>query len=1158
MTLKKAFRAAQGLDAANNNIINVSDPRNGELLDGVNQGFFINNNTVQPHDATRAYPAGFIVEESGRLYQALTSRPVEAFTVAEWSPLRTDTVWRDMSPVTDTLALPGEHIHLNTTNSLFNVTLPIAPVVGEMVVLHDRSNEAHIRPVTVLRNGKTIDGAAENYLINIPGCTVYFYYTASNTWNTSLVFEPKVSIISVADATEASPYQTASGETVFNRTNGGKTWFQFPEYANDRDTMTLIDVDGQNSSSYTQGRVHPASTHTITTSRGVSTEFETNLGGEIRVIYDRASNTWHTYTSDILPRISHTHVHTQTEPMQYYFISHNPENAVTMTLPEKPGDGDWVEIIDMRATPTSTVSITKHASATTQILGDIEGVLKQKYSALPKSDTDLALNDAIQIPAGLHGVTVRLHYEAIADVWSIDRTSYRIEHVDEANPARPGIIPLATQAEADGQNYAPDGQVDVVAPDKAITPATLDSRRSTETLAGLARIATDAEVQVATGGVHRDDVIITPEKLNARQATETIRGLAEVATSNEMDSTTNDTHIVTPKKFHEQQATQALTGVAALVSTGGVGRTSRVGSGTGAFNATQHTKIVTPQILDEYRATETQAGTLWVASGNEISVNDTDVDNAIITPKKFSDWKATETIRGISRRATVDEANAQTGTGEAWDNVFLTPNTLFNTFATETRRGVLETASNAEVAAGTTEYHIITPSKLKTWNSLDHFTTTAAEGLTHTGNLWDGVVLTLAAASETQRGTAQIATQAETDAGILDDVLLTPAKLEGRKAKSVLAGITRLSTYNEIDAGTGGYTIGDPHVVTPFGLNRWTRDSPNSRNTTARFGTARAALISESFVGNTTAGSTQAYTAYLQDGIAVTPRGLHFALDNYLPLLGKAADSELLDGINSLSFVRRDINQTIDGIHTFAANEIKITGSDPRVTFNETGTHTNTWNIRANTTHFYIHENNVFGTYIVRIRTGGVIDIAKGLNVGDGGTFGDSVTENESTANGRSPANGTLRSKYLGISNVAATAFQWETARTITYAGDLTGNFSLDGSGNVTATIQVNDNSHNHTGENITTGTIDSARTQQANHTTRGTAMLTADRTGQSETLAASQKAIYEIDQILKTTTQNKGTYDNITFRDYIQIGSVRMSANSEGILEFTYGHAIA
>jgi alpha-tubulin suppressor-like RCC1 family protein len=60
-----------------------------------------------------------------------------------------------------------------------------------------------------------------------------------------------------------------------------------------------------------------------------------------------------------------------------------------------------------------------------------------------------------------------------------------------------------------------------------------------------------------------------------------------------------------------------------------------------------------------------------------------------------------------------------------------------------------------------------------------------------------------------------------------------------------------------------------------------------------------------------------------------------------------------------------------------------------------------------------------------------------------------------------------LASKYLGISATAASATKLATARTISLGGDVTGSTSFDGTGNVTITAVVEDDSHNHVISNI-------------------------------------------------------------------------------------------
>lgn len=55
----------------------------------------------------------------------------------------------------------------------------------------------------------------------------------------------------------------------------------------------------------------------------------------------------------------------------------------------------------------------------------------------------------------------------------------------------------------------------------------------------------------------------------------------------------------------------------------------------------------------------------------------------------------------------------------------------------------------------------------------------------------------------------------------------------------------------------------------------------------------------------------------------------------------------------------------------------------------------------------------------------------------------------------------------LGVSANAVSASKWETARTLTLGGDVSGSVSLDGSANASVTVDVIDDSHNHIISNV-------------------------------------------------------------------------------------------
>ena len=90
-------------------------------------------------------------------------------------------------------------------------------------------------------------------------------------------------------------------------------------------------------------------------------------------------------------------------------------------------------------------------------------------------------------------------------------------------------------------------------------------------------------------------------------------------------------------------------------------------------------------------------------------------------------------------------------------------------------------------------------------------------------------------------------------------------------------------------------------------------------------GTVRVANGATAWTGNSTTGSDG--TPKEVDGYAVSPNGLKQALANYLPLNAKADNSALLNGLTSDQFIRRDINQTVNGSLTLT----KVTTSSANI-----------------------------------------------------------------------------------------------------------------------------------------------------------------------------------------------------------------------------------
>ena len=87
---------------------------------------------------------------------------------------------------------------------------------------------------------------------------------------------------------------------------------------------------------------------------------------------------------------------------------------------------------------------------------------------------------------------------------------------------------------------------------------------------------------------------------------------------------------------------------------------------------------------------------------------------------------------------------------------------------------------------------------------------------------------------------------------------------------------------------------------------------------------------------------------------------------------------------------------------------------------------------------------------------------------GDKFAVGTTTATADSTGNISYTLGDLAASTFIGtLEGVADTAYNWDTARTITLGGDLSGNVSIDGSSDVTLTATVSNNSHTHTLSNI-------------------------------------------------------------------------------------------
>lgn len=178
------------------------------------------------------------------------------------------------------------------------------------------------------------------------------------------------------------------------------------------------------------------------------------------------------------------------------------------------------------------------------------------------------------------------------------------------------------------------------------------------------------------------------------QATETVKGVAEIATTAEAQAGTDDERILTPAKLQSVTATETRKGVVELATN------AEVQAGTDTARS------VTPAGLASRTATDTRTGIVELATDAEVQAG-TDTARAV-TPAGLASRTATTSRTGVVELAT--DAETQTGSDATRA---VTPASLASLTATTTRRGLVELATNTETADGTDADRAVTPAALR-------------------------------------------------------------------------------------------------------------------------------------------------------------------------------------------------------------------------------------------------------------------------------------------------------------------------------------------------------------------------------------------------------------------------------------------------------------
>ena len=155
------FKSSGGFDGANKKITNIADA--DQPQDAVNLAVLDQKNTLPSFSVSRAYPLGFIVEFSGQVWKNSTAVTAPGpFNPANWTALAGKEHWLRITGnytagVMESLFVDG--------STAISITLPITPKSGDYVNIFD-SGSARSKPITVIRNGSTINGAAADLVLD--------------------------------------------------------------------------------------------------------------------------------------------------------------------------------------------------------------------------------------------------------------------------------------------------------------------------------------------------------------------------------------------------------------------------------------------------------------------------------------------------------------------------------------------------------------------------------------------------------------------------------------------------------------------------------------------------------------------------------------------------------------------------------------------------------------------------------------------------------------------------------------------------------------------------------------------------------------------------------------------------------------------------------
>lgn len=1008
---KIPFRVSDGLDGADIRAINIGYPNKTSKTDAVNVEFFVDENTIQQYNPNRKYNKDFAVIYNDRTYYALRNIPTGSGAVAgpfdpvHWRLIRTDPSWINISN-TPALGYPivvGSYISADPSYSDLDFILPRGAQNGDTVVIKDVSGMVSTKRLKVTTQDKILDNGTVEYQLTLPKSTIVFSYDQTldankGGWRIN-VQHAKVNSMIISPTVNGT--QMSNGDTAFRRSAAGKIKLILPLYANDGDFITLFDLDQMSSVNNLTIAVHKDSTASLF--EPGAKEYISKTTGWGCAVYQASTNMWNLWDGDefekwIAVSSSIPAAEITLIPTNRILVT-GKDGAINFKLPAAPAIGDSVVLSFRNASRDIDVNI-KTASGAEKIFATPAMMKISRFNELVNFE-DIIPTAELKFKTDGYGQVFKLIFNTQRGIsgWTIAEQEFIPIMASSTASVRSlqGMVAFATGAEV-LKNHE-----DNPSDETAVTPLTLAQKIALENRRGIAFLASQADTNAGVD----DSKIVTPKKLHERTALEDRRGIAEIATQAETDAGTDDERIVTAKKLAGRIATEDRTGVVALVRKDGKKQSARTTTGEGINDFNDHIKVVTPKTLAEKTATETNLGLVFWATQSE--VNNGAEGNFVVRPSTLAARTSTPTRTGLARMVDMTNSEHLKSITDSLDsNVFITPKALASRIATETMDGITRPALDIDITTGTDAVKYLTPAKLKYYaDDVIKIRANEPDGLNITGTIWKGLDFVIDKSSEAGRGTLRIATQDEVDAGTIDDAIVTPLKLQAKKATQKVFGIARLATAAEAAAG-----MRDDVAITPLTMGSALNNSSEWGSTEVRRGSAYIAALTNDNAANTVwqgtdeRGSTRALSNYQHDFYAVSPRGLNTALQHYLPIKAKAVDSTLFDGLKSSQVMRTDqdtkttgtlivdksISTTFIGVK--GAPESTVIGS--YLAFNKDTINGQTDFINNKGTAsggfaFWSGKDDVDIKRVVSINATGTIS-AEGINTSAGARIGESLT----------------------------------------------------------------------------------------------------------------------------------------------------------------------